>query len=580
MLSVVHLIAWKMRGTGAGACRSHVPGTRVFAGSCGTGATVRGNAHSADSGTACAASLGDQRAPLKIRGLGPWALGAVVLSSFLARGATYWRPGSWDLRLFAYFGARWRDGAVPYRDIWDSKPPGIFAIMAMSGASRAYRIPGLLLFETVFLVAAVLLLYALLRRLHVERAWAGFAAACLILLSALSQYDGGGVTEFFLIAPEIASIYCWTRVSEKRGWSWGFLAGASGALGALFKLPGIAPVLAISVVTTLEVVVRARPLRACLREWLLVLAGLVVPWAIVAAYFAHHGVATEFFYASVLHPFLYGATNLSGAGGLLHMGRTVHDLILPMLPLLFVGAAGAVAEFARVLPRAERARGSSNTGSIPPRHVLLVCLWVAADLGGAIAGGRFYSHYFQAVQGSACVALGLGLHVLFRASASRGARVGVMVAIGGPLLMASTSDVAWAFAHRNDPLNNEDQGAWALAQVRTAAYLRSQAGNGDTVFVWNYSPLIYQSSALRNAFPLTTNVNLIDSPTFARRSFAKMMGRWAENPPSWVVLSRTRSDPRIGDYERQVNEVVAARYDLAHEEYPYAVYRLRRQEQE
>ena len=58
-----------------------------------------------------------------------WLLLLLVPASLLARAPTYWTPGRSDLRLFAYFGARWRQGAVPYLDIWDNKPPGIFALM-------------------------------------------------------------------------------------------------------------------------------------------------------------------------------------------------------------------------------------------------------------------------------------------------------------------------------------------------------------------------------------------------------------------------------------------------------------------
>src|SRR5439155_11771388 len=37
-----------------------------------------------------------------------------------------------DHAMFAYIGDRWLHGELPYRDAWDVKPPGIFAIYALA----------------------------------------------------------------------------------------------------------------------------------------------------------------------------------------------------------------------------------------------------------------------------------------------------------------------------------------------------------------------------------------------------------------------------------------------------------------
>jgi hypothetical protein len=506
------------------------------------------------------------RVPLRAAPRG-WVFAGVFASSVIARLPTCWRLGAYDARLFAYIGARWRGGAVPYLDVWDSKPPGIFAVMALAGASNAARIPGLVAVEAVFLAAGALVLHALVERLG-ARSWGAFCTACFILLGALNVYSGGGgLTEPFTVAPALAAMYCWTRGEEDGRSRWYVLAGASAGIGSLFKLPGIAPFLAISAMTALEVAALMRRPAGRLRAWLLVAAGVTIPWVATAAYFARHGVAGEFLYASLVHPFIYGATNLSAVEGLLQAGTTVYKLLVPLLPVLAVAAAGLTTAVVRAARRPDEVDRSVEPMT---RDVLLVALWLAADLCGALAGGRFSSNYFAACAGSACVALAVALQALFRRTRERGARIALVAAIGAPLLITAVNDVVGAYTFRNYVSDEDD------AALRAGAWLEKHADSADTLFVWEWVPVIYQRSELANAFPITTSLNLRDSAAFAQRRFLQMRDQWRAAPPSWVVLSRLRPDPALARYEREVNELVADGYELVHSEGPFTVYHLRR----
>ena len=53
--------------------------------------------------------------------------GFVTVSLIIGRGFTAVVPGHADAQLFAYIGSEWLAGLIPYVDIWDNKPPGIFA---------------------------------------------------------------------------------------------------------------------------------------------------------------------------------------------------------------------------------------------------------------------------------------------------------------------------------------------------------------------------------------------------------------------------------------------------------------------
>src|SRR3990172_1473109 len=282
-------------------------------------------------------SIGPSSAPRRgILGCRPvWLLLLLVPASLLARAPTYWTPGRSDLRLFAYFGARWRQGAVPYLDIWDNKPPGIFALMSVLMPAPASDTLWLALTESLFVAVTALLIYALLRRLGLAETWRIAGVGFFVLLNTLAIYaDGGGYTELFTLAPSVASVLLWLRGKSEEKAAWLVLAGASTGLGTLFKLPAIAPLLAFLTFSALECITRSKPIGLCLRQSTQLLTGFALPWSITGAYFMYHGAAAELLRVSFLHPFAYGYSSLSTRLGLAGVARRLYYVLWPLAPLI------------------------------------------------------------------------------------------------------------------------------------------------------------------------------------------------------------------------------------------------------
>ena len=63
--------------------------------------------------------------------LGLWLLALALFT----RLGTLGDPNFWeDEQLFRYIGKAILDGAVPYVDVWDRKPPGLFLLFALFAA--------------------------------------------------------------------------------------------------------------------------------------------------------------------------------------------------------------------------------------------------------------------------------------------------------------------------------------------------------------------------------------------------------------------------------------------------------------
>ncbi|WP_394270144.1 hypothetical protein [Qipengyuania sp.] len=95
----------------------------------------------------------------------------------------------YDEQLYSLIGAQMLDGRLPFIDLWDRKPFGLFAIFAFSHWALG---PGAAAYQTIaalFVLAGALLVYALSRRLVDAASSLVAATLYILLLSAYGSYS-------------------------------------------------------------------------------------------------------------------------------------------------------------------------------------------------------------------------------------------------------------------------------------------------------------------------------------------------------------------------------------------------------
>ena len=76
--------------------------------------------------------LATHRTKSEARWLAPLVLALAVVAT---RAIWLGDPAAdYDEQLYSLIGLRWLDGALPYADLWDRKPAGLFALFAMAHA--------------------------------------------------------------------------------------------------------------------------------------------------------------------------------------------------------------------------------------------------------------------------------------------------------------------------------------------------------------------------------------------------------------------------------------------------------------
>jgi hypothetical protein len=96
-------------------------------------------------------------------------LGFVTASLLVGRGFTAFAPGHADARIFAYIGREWLSGVIPYVDVWDNKPPGIFATIALVFALFPDNFGALAVLEGVWVALCHWSIFTLLRQFGAPR---------------------------------------------------------------------------------------------------------------------------------------------------------------------------------------------------------------------------------------------------------------------------------------------------------------------------------------------------------------------------------------------------------------------------
>jgi hypothetical protein len=392
--------------------------------------------------------------------------------------ATRGERGS-DSVLFAYIGQGWANGLLPYRDLWDHKPPGVFFIDALLSHPGTDFFLLLACAEFLFILGTLFLVYRLGRELGAQ---AEISVCCAAILCNLNYYNqNGGLTETFLLLPEVASALCFLRFRATRRASAAVLCGLFAGGAALLKPVGLAPLLAALALLAIEACTKRSNLQFMCRTALLMLSGVVLAWLPAVLYFRARGLLGEMMFASFTYNFRYAGTGEQG----------IHKLgTLSMLgPVQWLAVCALM--LAPVFWSCRREARS--------RSWSFVFLWTLADVCGGVTGGRYYPHYFLPAMPGLSLCAGVVVAELMREQ--RRWRPVLAVMLLAPLLLLQFQDL--------EELRKPSREAeW---RPLTEA-INNDKGATSTMFCWDYLPWLYFETGLHSptrhlfAFRMGTNL--------------------------------------------------------------------------
>ncbi len=440
-----------------------------------------------------------------------------------------------DQGLFACF-ARWVPrGALPYRDLFDSKPPLFLYWWSASAIVPGDIVRAAWWWEGLWLAGTLGVAYLLGKRLG-DR-WVGLAAAALLFIGLWSPAWGDRGQPFWsraqaeevLALPMLGSAWLAWRAIDRRSlalWA-GVLVGVCG----LFKIPSMVIALAWTVgwLTTC-------PGREVARRVGLMVVGAAAPWALALAWFAAHG-ATGSFIEGVFVYHRYNAAFISPPWD--RVLQTYGTTMLTQAPLLVVAAAIGVFRLAR-----RRAR-----------EVHWAAAWIVVTMAGVVAQRQLAGYQYMLAIPALALVGAFGIVDVARALPDKDSRTLAAAALGGLALFAGNEGLAWWRTYaldaacltgriaRPDYLRAIQPGSFSMADEEfAAAQVREVTAPGDGILVWGLSPGLY---ALADRHPVTRfpfhKILMTDAPLSRmwpgldkrREAF---MQRFRADPPVLVLV--------------------------------------------
>jgi hypothetical protein len=481
-----------------------------------------------------------------LRAYGP--LLAVIGLVLLLALPTLTYPLGRDQGEFAVIGRGLLQGKAPYTDLWNPKPPAVFAVYAGAMALFGQSGPALRLID--LLMAPVLLgsVWWIGRRAGGQRAglWAALLFGIFYFTETfwtLTQNDG------IALVPMTLGMVAALRASDggRRGWAWALLSGLFAGAAFWFKYP-----------------------------FLLFAGAAAVAYTLMAARIRWRDAGA--FAGGLLASGAFGAGLLIGVGAwdaLLESARVTSDYTAlgfnwpdfagamqtalgfrwPHWGLAFVlGAVGMVAGlWPRLTPGARQRR---MTG------VLLV--WLITGFAMMAVQAKGYDYHWLPLLPPLALLAGLGAAALTRRLP------GAVQAAAGLVVFALALAAVWGPAlpfltGREDQTTYFDRfqaGEFNAGESqRVVDYLRARNVPGDSLYIWGFRPEIYYLTGLNPAtrfffqFPLVGNWY----PQAWREENVDVL--WAALPP-YVAVLQADYMPWVTGSEEDSNTLLQGYADL------------------
>jgi 4-amino-4-deoxy-L-arabinose transferase-like glycosyltransferase len=307
-------------------------------------------------------------------------LALIVAAAFVVR-LPYFGDSApdYDEQLYSLVGQKMLDGALPYVDLWDRKPFGLFALFALihvfGSSALVYQL------TAAFSAAAgALMVYVLGNRLSGSFAAAIAALTYLVCLPLFGVAIGQ--SEVFYIPLTLAMLWLHLEAARdpasRRSFGLLSLSMLLGGITLQIKYTVAPQCLFFGALAVVQMwMAKMPPLHALARTALFGTLGLL-PTALVAGFYAWRGHFNEFVFANFSSIFLRGKLE-----GVLASNYGLW-VVLNAIPLALL--AGIALHRVVAQPRGDR-----------PVGYFIVLGWCLAALIGLLLIGNVYVHYFAPV---------------------------------------------------------------------------------------------------------------------------------------------------------------------------------------
>lgn len=465
----------------------------------------------------------------------PLLFTAATLTVLANKAVELYQIPSRDSGVFAVIGTRILQGQVPYRDLWDHKPPGIYYTDALVFSLLPSSSVSLHLFEAFYALLTLPVFYWCARAFFGKAGAAG-ATFFFGMFSTLPLVnEGGNFAETYLLLPLAALYGCAAQYLRSPHPLWLVAAGALGGVATLYKPTAVVHLAMLAVLFLAMAWRQGGQIRVLTGRY----AALSLGWLAVATpvlvYFWAQGALGEMMRQILLYNVLY-VGSVSGVLFFTNLVVTALHLLPGMAILWLLAFLGLFALLRH-----------------PRRHarLLLALGWLTAEGYGALLGGRFYFHYFLLVVPPLALLSAFGLQMLLREVreqpffAMRDWRAAVLlVLVVAFTLLPFLGQIGAGMQSILAASGTED-----TPQERVAQLVREETKEGEPVLVWGAEATVYFLAGRHPPTRFLYNYPLVSAvggqPTESSDQkvlLSEFMQDLARTPPRFIAVPPEHQD--------------------------------------
>ena len=292
-----------------------------------------------------------------------------------------------DSGVFLYVGQQWLQGKIPYREVWDHKPPMVFIINAIGLLIGNGTRWGVFFLEGMSLILATIICFYVLRKIFGD--FNAFCGSLIWLVSLIPVLERGNFVEEYALPLQFLSLYLFLKYQRSNEVIYLLILGFVSSVIFFLRQNLIGVSIAI-VLTILVIFILKKDFKKILQTCLIFLGGfLVIPITIFAYFYVKNGFS-DFIDAVFVYNFAYSNEN---AVNIFYSLKNGLELInLPGLEVIFFFLI--VFLIMEIIKKKGMPFLKSDRYIYSFEILLLILFPIEIVMTGI--SGRFYPHYFMA----------------------------------------------------------------------------------------------------------------------------------------------------------------------------------------
>jgi 4-amino-4-deoxy-L-arabinose transferase-like glycosyltransferase len=452
-----------------------------------------------------------------------------------------------DSGVYAYVGSAILEGQLPYRDVWEHKPPVGFYLNALALAMFGHNPWAIWWFNVIWVAITTMVFFLLIRKMM------GTLTGCLASLFFLTGvmvpelFQGGNLMEVYGLLPQVLLIAAVYQFFSKQKERWIFAAGLLTGIAFLTKQTtialGLSSILAIFMVSLLR-----REFKHALLRPILFSGGVIAPIVLASSYWLMNGAVYDFLDAVFLHSLAYVGERASFLWSL----KNTFLSIFPKLTIsrLYYIAFGSFIlycfeNFHWFVACLHRDRNSRPVDAHPVELTMLaIFITLPLEVAFASLGARNFGHYFLTlIPAGATVAAYIIWKTINGVNAIIGTKkISSLLSVGWFVLFTTLawwlgSVVIQCAPNTNQlaSINRIFGGYYEISEMEQ--YIINTTKPSDHVLVWHIHTgvnfITQRQAAAQVLFPMNLFIGNSKMPDF--------ISQMTSNPPELIVFQKPSS---------------------------------------